>query len=78
MYGVVAGLGSVVAGLLCVCCGGVEGSGGVVVGFAYERGVSWCFGGARQAHIMEQFTRCDSNALDSAAMHCLLPSAMLR
>ena len=28
--------------------------------------------------IMEQFTRCGSNALDSAAMHCLLPSAMLR
>ena len=39
---------------------------------------SWRLGGARQTHIMERFTRCGSIALDSAAMHCLLPSAMLR
>ena len=65
-------------GLSCArVCAGVVGSGGVVAGFVCERGASWCFGGARQTHIMEQFTRCGSNALDSAAMHCLLPSAML-
>ena len=38
----------------------------------------WCFGHARQTHIMERFARRGSNALDSAAMHCLLPGAMLR
>ena len=29
----------------------------------------WCFGDARQTHIMERFTRCGSNALDRKALH---------
>ena len=48
------------------CCGGVAW---VVEGFAYERGVSWCFGDVRQTRVMERFTRCGSNALDGEAMH---------
>ena len=76
MRGVAVCLG---VGLACArVCAGVVGSGGVVAGFVCERGVSWRLGDVRQTHIMERFTRYGSNALDSAAMHCLLPSAMLR
>ena len=50
-------------------CGVVVGSGSVVAGFVCERGASWCFGDARQTHVMEHFTRCGSNALDSEALH---------
>ena len=43
--------------------------GGVVAGFVCERGASWCFGDARQPHIMERFARSGSNALDREALH---------
>ena len=39
---------------------------------------SWHPGDVRQIRAVEQFTRCVGNALDSKALHCLLPSAMLR
>ena len=76
MRGVAVCLG---VGLACArVCAGVVGSGGVVAGFVCERGVSWRLGDVRQTHIMERFTRYGSIALDSVAMHWLLPSAMLR
>jgi len=57
-------------GLACAhVCGVVVGSGSVVAGFVCERSASWCFDDARQTHIMERFTRCGSNALDSEALH---------
>ena len=45
---------------------------------ACETARPWRFGDVRQPRVMERFTRCGSKALDSRALHCLLPSAMLR
>ena len=38
-------------------------------GFVCACGWSWPLGDVRQTHIMERFTRCGSNALDSEALH---------
>ena len=50
-------------------CAGVVGSSGVMRGLSVSVEWSCCFGDTRQPHIVERFTRCGSNALDSAAMH---------
>ena len=60
------GLVGVVA---CVLRDVVQVLGGVVAGFVCERGASWRLGDVRQTRVMERFTRCGSNALDSAALH---------
>ena len=77
-------------GLACAhVCAGVVGAGSVVAGVLGAlcrllRSLSvsvarlWCFGHARQTHIMERFARRGSNALEGKALHCLLSGAMLR
>ena len=54
------------------------GRGMGAAGFIWECGAFAALRYCAATRIMEQFTRCCSNALDSRALHCLLPSAMLR
>ena len=65
-------LGVVAAGACAHVCAGLLGGTSASVAW------SWRLGDVRQTQIIERFTRCGSNALDSEALHYLLPSAMLR
>ena len=56
------GIGGVVAGVLGALCR-------LLRGLSVSVARLWCFGDARQTHIMERFTGHGSNALDSEALH---------